>query len=293
MLVIGGSTSQELGEKVSEELDCDYVDLEQKKFPDGEIYVRIPEEVEGREVVVIQSTYRPPNDHYMELFLLLDALNDLGASKVTSVIPYFAYARQDERFEPGEAVSLKTISKLIESVGADEIFMIDLHAHRIENAPEFFNVKAKNLTAAPLLARYIDDEFQLENPVVMGPDGEAEQWAKKAGEAIEADWDFMVKKRFGPEEVEITPRKLEVEDRDVLIIDDIISTGGTMVEAIKIMKDNGAKDIYVACTHPVLSGDALEKVKNAGAKEVIGTDTIPSEISVVSIAPIIAKAISQ
>lgn len=293
MLVVGGSASKTLAEKVSKNLNSEFLSIEKERFPDGEIYVRVLGDVEGQETAVIQSTYYPPNQNYMELFLLLDAVRDLGAEKVSAIIPYFAYARQDERFKSGEAVSLRTVAKLIMSAGADEVFMVDLHAHRIESAPELFEIPARNLTAAPTLGRYIDNEYELEDPVVMGPDGEAKQWAERAGEAIGAEWDFMVKKRLGPKEVEITPRELEVEGRDVLIIDDIISTGGTMMKAIEILEDHGARDMYVACTHPVLSDNALENVRNAGAKEVIATDTIESEISKVSVAPVIAEALRQ
>lgn len=292
MLVIGGSSSRSLAEKVAKRLDSEFVPVEKKQFPDGEIYVRIPEEVDGKETVIIQSTCYPPNQNYMEMFLLLDAAKDLGAKKVSAVIPYFAYARQDERFEPGEAVSLMTVAKLLESAGADEIYMVDLHAHRIESAPEVFDVPACNLTASPVLAEYAYKNFDLENPVVLGPDGEAEQWARRAGESIGADWDYMVKERMGSKEVEITPRELEVDGRDVLIIDDIISTGGTMMEAIGILKDYGARRIFAACAHPVLTDNALENIKEAGAEEVIATDTIESDISKVSVAPVIAKEIS-
>ncbi|KXB07586.1 hypothetical protein AKJ54_00045 [candidate division MSBL1 archaeon SCGC-AAA382K21] len=289
-MVVGGSAPEGLAEKVANEMGCEFVPVEKKSFPDGEIYVRILDDLEGEEVAVVQSTCYPPNQNYMELFLLLDAAKDLGAEKVSAVIPYLAYARQDERFEPGEAVSLNTVAKLIESAGADEVFMVDLHAHRIESVPETFGIPARNLTAAPALAEYFDDKYDLNNPVALGPDGEAEQWSKKAGEAIGADWDFMIKKRLGPEKVEITPRELDVEDRDVILIDDIISTGGTMVEAIQILKNHGVGDIYVACTHPVLSGNALDKIKGAGVMEVIATDTIESEIGKVSVAPVISEA---
>ncbi len=292
MKVIGGSVSKKLAEKVSNELDCQFVPIEKERFPDGEIYVRITEEIKDEKVAVIQSTCYPPNQNYMELFLLLDTAKDLGAEKVDAIIPYLAYARQDERFNPGEAISLKTVAKLIESAGGDEIFMMDLHAHRIESTPEIFNVPAHNLTAAGLLAEYVDKNFELKEPVTLGPDAEAKQWAKKAGDAIDADWDYMVKERFGSKDVEITPRELDVEGRDVMIVDDIISTGGTMMEAIEILKEHGAKDVYACCTHPVLSDNALENIKEAGAVEVIGTDTIGSEVSKVSVAPVIADAIS-
>lgn len=293
MIVISGSASEELARRVSDELKCSLIKVECKKFPDGELYVRILGDVKDENILIIQSTYKSPNDNYMELFLLVDAVRDLGAKKVTVIIPYFAYARQDDRFKSGEAVSLNTVSKLIESVGADEIYTIDLHAHRINNSIDVFDIPSKNLSAAPLLAKYVMENFRFEDPVIMGPDGEARQWAEEAGNAINADWDFMVKKRFGPRDVEITPRRLDVNDRDVLIIDDIISTGGTMLEAIKIMRENNANNIYVACTHPVFSGNALKKMRSSGVKKIISTDTIPSEVSLISVSPVITKAISQ
>ncbi len=291
MLIVAGSASPKLAERVAKQLKCKLTKSELRQFPDGELYVRIPADVKGEDVVIIQSTCHSPNENYMELFLLLDAAKDLGAKKVTAVIPYIAYARQDKRFEEGEAVSLQTVAKLIESVGTNEVCVIDMHAHRVEKLSKIFNIPAQNLTAAPLLGKHIAQNYQLENPVVIGPDEEAQQWARAAGEALGADWDFMMKKRLGPEEVEIKPRKLGVRDRDVIVIDDIISTGGTMIEAIKILKKHGAQKVYAACTHSVLVGDALEKIRRAGAREVFSTDTIESEISKVSVAPLIADAL--
>jgi len=291
MLIVAGSASSKLAERVAKQLKCKLTKPELKLFPDGELYVRIPADVKGEDVAIIQSTCHPPNRNYMELFLLLDAARDLGAEEVTAIVPYFAYARQDKRFKEGEAVSLQTVSKLIESVGTDKIYTIDMHAHRIGDIQEIFKPPARNLTAAPLLAKYLDDNYRLKDPVIIGPDEEAEGWAKSAGKALNADWDYMIKKRLGPEEVEIKPRKLEVEGRDAMVIDDIISTGGTMVEAIKILKRHGARKIYAACTHAILAGDALRKVRKAGAEDIFATDTIEQKISKVSVAPIIADAL--
>ncbi len=291
MIVIGGSSSKNLSKKIAKELDCEFSEPEFEKFPDGEIYVRLTSDVENEKVVIVQSTCNPPNQNYMELFLLLDAANDLGAEKISAVVPYFGYARQDKRFESGEAVSLETVSNLIECSGTDEIYMLDIHPQPLEQSPEVFDIPAYNLTAADSLARYIDENYSLESPVVFAPDKGAEEWAKKAGESIEADCDFMEKKRHGPETVEIQPRQIEVEGRDAIIVDDIISTGGTMREAINILQDHGANRVFASCTHPVLVGDALEKLRNTGVEEVIGTDTIEKEVSKVSVAPVISEAI--
>ncbi len=291
MLIVAGSASSKLAERVAKQLKCELTKPELRRFPDGELYARIPADVEGEDVAIIQSTCYPPNQNFMELFLLLDAVRDIGAKKVTAIVPYFAYARQDKRFKEGEAVSLQTVVKLIESVGTDKVYTVDMHAHRIGDIQKIFKIPAQNLTAAPLLAKYLTDNYQLEDPVIIGPDEEAERWAKGAGEFLDADWDYMIKKRLGPEEVEIKPRKLEVEGRDAMVIDDIISTGGTMVEAIKILKKHGARKIYAACIHAVLAGDALKKVRKAGAEDIFATDTIERNISKVSVAPLIADAI--
>jgi ribose-phosphate pyrophosphokinase len=291
MLIVAGSASSKLAERVAGQLKCKLTKPELRRFPDGELYVRIPTDVKGEDVAIIQSTCYPPNQNYMELFLLLDTVRDLGAREVTAIVPYFAYARQDKRFEEGEAVSLHTVAKLIESAGADEVYTVDMHAHRVGDIQKIFKVPAQNLTAAPLLARYLAGNYQLEDPVIIGPDEEAEQWAKGAGKTLGADWDYMVKERLGPKEVKIKPRKLEVEDRDAMVIDDIISTGETMVEAVKILKDHGARKIYAACVHAVLANDALEKIRRAGAEDIFATDTIEREISKVSVAPLIADAI--
>lgn len=291
MLIVAGSASSKLAERVAKQLKCELTKPELRLFPDGELYVRIPADVKGKDVAIIQSTCHPPNQNYMELFLLLDAARDLGAEEVTAIMPYFAYARQDKRFKEGEAVSLRTVVKLIESVGTDRVYTVDMHAHRIGNVQKIFKIPARNLTAAPLLAKYLADNYQLKDPVIIGPDEESRQWAKMAGKALGTDWDYMVKKRLGPEEVEIKPRKLEVEGRDVMVIDDIISTGETMMEAIKILKKHRARKIYAVCTHAVLAGDALGKVRKAGAEDIFATDTIEHKISKVSVAPIIADAI--
>ncbi|KXB06450.1 hypothetical protein AKJ52_02210 [candidate division MSBL1 archaeon SCGC-AAA382C18] len=292
-MIVGGSASENLAEKISERMDCDLSIPEFEKFPDGEVYVRLTDDVEGEDVVVVQSTCYPPNQNYMELFLLLDVARDSGAEQVSAVVPYFGYGRQDKRFESGEAVSLETVANLIECSGADEVYMMDIHPQPIERSPEVFDIPAHNLTAADILAEYIDQNYSLSNPVVFGPDSGAEEWAKRAGEAIGADWDYMTKKRLGPEEVEITPREINVEERDVIIVDDIISTGGTMREAIDILKSHGSNDVFIACTHPVLVDDALDKLRDTGVKDIVATDTIEGEVSKVSIASVVSEALSQ
>jgi len=290
-IILGGSSAQVLAIKIGRLLKASVLLPEIKRFPDGEKYVRITGDVNGKTVAVIQSFYHQPDEFLIEYFLMVDTLKDLGAKRVLGVVPYFAYARQDERFKPGEAVSFKIVTKLIEEVGTDEIYTVDTHLHRVEQLSEIFRIPAHNLTAVPLLAQYIKKNFELTNPIVIGPDEEAEQWAKVAAKELEAEYDVLEKERLGPSEVRIKTRELDVKNRDIVIVDDIISTGGTMVEAIKMLREHGAKNIIAACTHPILVQNALTKIYQAGALAVIGTDTVPSSISFVSVAPVIAEAL--
>jgi ribose-phosphate pyrophosphokinase len=289
LIVIGGPTCEQLASKVAKELGVDLGALEVRRFPDGEKYLRILSEVKGQNVAVIQSIHHTPDELLFEYLLLTDALKDLGAKRVTAFIPYFAYARQDERFKPGEALSFKTVTKLIETVGTDEIYTIDMHQHRVLKSSEVFKIPSHNLSAMPLLADYVKKSGKLERPLVIGPDAEAEQWAKIAAERLGTDYDVFTKKRLGDAHVEVRPRRANASGRDVLIVDDIISTGGTIVEAVKILLSQGARRIEVACTHPILAPGALEKIRGSGVVDVIGTDTVPGPISYVSVAPVIAE----
>ena len=291
--IIGGSASEVLASKVAHEIGTEPARIEVKKFPDGEKYVRVLDDVKGEDVVVIQSINRTPDEFLVEYLLMVDALKDLGATKVVGFIPYFAYARQDERFNPGEALSFKTVSKLIESVGTDELYTIDMHQHRVVRSSDMFKIPSRNLTAMPLLADYVEKAGNLQKPLVIGPDAEAAQWAKVAAERLHTDYDVFEKKRLSSEDVQIRPGKANARDRDVLIVDDIISTSGTIVGALEILFSQGARKIDVACTHPLLMGDALAKIHESGAKNVIGTDTVPSPVSYVSVAPLIAEQIKK
>jgi len=293
MIIIGGSSSQDLAAKVANELGVKAGALEVRRFPDGERYVRILSEVKGSSVAVIQSIHHTPDELLFEYLLLTDALKDLGAKKVVAFIPYFAYARQDERFKSGEALSFKTVTKLIECVGTDEIFTIDMHQHRVLKSSEVFKIPSHNLSAMRLIADYVQKHGKLEHPLVIGPDAEAEQWAKIAADRLHTDYDVFLKKRLGDAHVEVRPREANANGRDVLIVDDIISTGGTIVEAVRILQSQGVRRIQVACTHPILAPGALEKIKETGVQDVVATDTVPSPISHVSVAPLIAEHVKE
>jgi ribose-phosphate pyrophosphokinase len=287
MKVIAGSASELLAGRLAKVLGCVLVSPERRRFPDSETYLRIPEEVKGEHVIVVQSTSSPANDNLIELSLLLSTAKDLGARRVTAVVPYFGYARQDKRFKPGEAISVRTVCKIIESSGADDMFTVDIHE---DDIIKNFAIPAYNLSAMPLIGRHIA-KLNLRAPVVLGADQGSLVRARRVAAEISAAYDYLEKTRLAPTEVSMKTKHLDVAARDIIIVDDIISTGGTVVEAAKILKKQKARKVYAACTHPVFVGKALRKILAAGVKKVIATDTIEHKTSVISVAPLIAEAV--
>jgi len=281
-LIIGGSASQKLAAKVAEDLDENLSPIETRRFPDGERYIRIKGEI-PKEAVVIQSTGYPQDENLMELFLILKNLKSLGVERTRVVIPYFGYGRQERRFMSGEAVSAVIVAELLEAAGASEIYSINLHE---KNIKEFFNIPVHEISAMPLIANYIKET--VDDPMIIGPDKGAHGFANEIAEILNCESDHLEKIRISPEKVETKPKKLDVDGRNVVIIDDIISTGGTIVNATKILKDLGAKKVVVGCVHPVLVEDALLKIFAAGVDDVFSTDTLRSDVSTISVAKLVA-----
>ncbi len=290
-VIFGGSGSEALALKVSRLTGIPLGELIVKKFPDGETYVRFVTDVSERDVILVNSMYRNPNDYLIEFLLEVSTLKELGARRIIAFIPYFPYARQDDRFNPGEAVSLYIVAKLIENAGVNEVYTIDMHLHRAESIDKVFKIKAVNLTAVIELMKFVKQHYELKNPLVIGPDEESEQWAKIAANYLGTEYDILEKERVSAEEVVIKVRGLNVSGRDIVIVDDIVSTGGTMAEAVKALKRLGARNVVATCTHPILVGNAYQKILKAGALELIGTDTVPSPVSFVTVAPVIAEAL--
>ncbi len=288
LIVIAGSASPKLAVKVAKQLKCPLVKPELKCSPHGETYVRIDAKLKGRHAIVVQSTPYPQNDNLMELFFLLYAAKDSGARRVTAVVPYLAYARQSRRYKLGEAISAQTICKLI-GHRADELFVVDVHD--VEIMKDFL-IPARDLSAASLLGQYFSS-LNLKSPLILGPDKKAFECASSAAAELGAEADYLTKKRITPTEVITQTKSLDVAGRDVVVIDDIISTGGTIIEATKSLKQSCARRIYAACTHAVLVGNTLQKLTAAGVTNVVATDTIETQVSVASVAPVIAEAILE
>ena len=281
--VVSGTASKNVAENLAEELNAPIVNTISKRFPDDELYIRILDDLSGKDVIIVQTTY--PDQNIIELFLLQNAVQEAKAKTITIVIPYFGYGRQDTKFQEGEAISAKAIAKLI-SLNADEIITVDPHK---EHILKFFSKPAYSCTAVPAIASYLKTK---NIDMILAPDKGAIERAKKAATVIKCKYDYMEKTRINGTTVEIKPKNLDAADKNIAIIDDIISTGGTMAESIKKLKKQNAKKIYVACTHGLFAGDAIKKLNSAGADEIISTDTIQSDFSKVKIAPTIAKLIT-
>jgi ribose-phosphate pyrophosphokinase len=285
-IVFGGSTSQSLAREVAGELDAGLGELTVKQFPDGERYLCVDIDVKGKDCVVIQSTSRPQDENIMELLQILDTLKENEAGHITVVVPYFGYGRQDKCFKSGENLTSKTISKHIE-LNCDEFYSINLHKKHIL---DFFKIPARELDASPILGEYFKT-LELEAPVVIGPDNGAERLAAGVAEVLKCPYDYLEKKRLGPGQVEMKPKKIDVVSKDVILVDDIIDTGGTMVEAMKMLLAQGAANILIGTIHPVLTGNIISRLFANGAADVVATNTINSQISYLTVSSLIAEAL--
>ena len=280
MYIISGTASKTVAEDISKELNVPLAEIISKRFPDNEMYIQITDDMANEDIVIVQTTYPDPN--IIELFLLQNAVEESNAKSITVVIPYFGYARQDTKFKEGEPISAKALANLI-SLSADKVITVDPHK---EHILDFFSTTALSCTAVPELAKYLKNK---KIDMVLAPDKGALERAKQASKIIDCDFDYMEKKRIDGNTIEIKPKSLDAKNKNVAIIDDIISTGGTMAKSIKELKKYGAKKVFVSCTHDLFAGEAIKKLTYAGCDEIISTDTIVSKFSKVKIAPCIAK----
>jgi ribose-phosphate pyrophosphokinase len=279
MYIIGGTASKLVAEDLSKELNTPIAETISKRFPDDEFYFRLENDVSGDHVIIVQTTYPDPN--IVELLLIQNAVEEAKAKEISIVIPYFGYARQDTKFKDGEPISAKAMANLI-SLTADRVITVDPHKEYIL---DFFSTQAFSCSAIPEIANYLKNK---KIDMVLAPDKGALDRAKQASKIINCDFDYMEKTRIDGETIEINPKKLNSENKNVAIIDDIISTGDTMAKSIQELKKHGAKKVFVACTHGLFAGDAVKKLTNAGCDDIISTDTIISKFSKVKISPAIS-----
>ena len=298
MKVLSGTGNIRLSKEIAKRLKVKLVNSNIKRFSDGEIYVEINENIRGNSIFVVQSSSHSANDNLMELLICIDALRRSSAKSITAVIPYFGYARQDRKVVPRTAISAKLVSNLITNAGANRILTLDLHAGQIQG---FFDIPVDNLFSTPIFARDIKKNINTNSLVCVSPDIGGVERARALGRRINASIAIVDKRRPAPGKSEVMNIIGQVKDKTCVIVDDIIDSGGTIVNAAKALKDKGAKDVYAYITHAVLSGNAVDKIKKSQVKKLIITDSIDnlkklkksSKIQVISISSMMAEAIKR
>ena len=298
MKILSGTSNQKLSKDICKQLKLKLVNTNIKRFADGEIYIEINENIRGNSVFVIQSTSNPANDNLMELLLCIDALKRSSAKNITAVIPYYGYARQDRKVAPRTSISAKVVANLLTNAGASRVVTVDLHAGQIQG---FFDMPVDNLFTTPLFAKYIKRKFKNKNLICVSPDVGGVQRTRGLATRIKADLAIIDKRRPRPGQSKVMNLIGNVKGKTCIIVDDIIDSGGTIVNAVEALKKEGADDVYVFITHAVLSGDAMLKIKKSKIKKLIITDTIDNskkiknndKIEVLSISSLMAEAIKR
>lgn len=273
MKIFAGNSNPALAEEIAASLNVSLGRAEVGRFPEGECKVKIHDNIRGADVFIVQSTCPPVNDNLVELLVMIDACRRASARRITAVIPYFGYARQDRKDQPRVPITAKLVANLITEAGADRVLTMDLHAQQIQG---FFDIPLDHLMALPVLLDYIKGK-NLENLAVCTADVGGIKGAWKFAERLNVPLAIVDKKRSGDTKVEALALIGDVRGKTLIIPDDMIATGGTLVNAANFVRANGAKDLYAVCTHPVLSGNAVEKLASVGFSEIIMTNTIPLE----------------
>ena len=298
MKLLTGNSNKLLSKKIAKYLKSKLVNTSIRKFSDGEIYTEINENIRGNSIYIIQSVSSPANDNLMELLLCIDALKRSSAKNITAVIPYFGYARQDRKVAPRTSISAKLVSNLITKAGADRVVTVDLHAGQIQG---FFDIPVDNLFATPIFGRHIKKKIKSKNIVCIAPDVGGTERARALGKLLNVGLAIVDKRRPKPGQSQVMNVIGNVKNQTCIIVDDIIDSGGTIVNAAKALKDRGAKEVYVYITHGVLSGEAVKKIKNSLIKNLVITDTIDNSekiknvknIEVLSISSLMGEAIKR
>ena len=298
MKLLAGNSNKNLSLKISKFLKNRLVNSSIKKFSDGEIYIEIHENIRGNSIFIVQSISSPANDNLMELLLCIDALKRSSAKNITAVIPYFGYARQDRKVVPRTSISAKMVSNLITKAGADRVVTLDLHSGQIQG---FFDIPVDNLFATPIFARHIKKKIKDNSLICVAPDVGGTARARALGKMLNIGLAIVDKRRPSPGKSEVMNVIGNVNNKTCIIVDDIIDSGGTIVNAAKILKEKGAKDVHVYVSHGVLSGNAVDKIKKSKIKNLVITDTIDNSqkvkkarnIEILSISNLVGEAIKR
>ncbi|MGE5843678.1 MAG: ribose-phosphate pyrophosphokinase [Syntrophaceae bacterium] len=298
MRIFSGNSNKKLAEDICTKLGIALGKANVATFSDGETRVEINENVRGMDVFIIQSTCPPVNDHVMELLILIDAMKRASADRVTAVIPYYGYARQDRKVAPRAPISAKLVADLITAAGASRVLSVDLHAGQIQG---FFNIPVDNLFATPILLKYMMSNFA-NNLVIVSPDTGGVERARAFAKRLDATLAIIDKRREGPNESQVMNIIGNVKGKRVIVLDDMIDTAGTMVQAAAALEAEGATEVIACCTHAVLSGPAIDRIDDSNLKEIIVTDTIPlherarqckKKITVLPVAGFLSEAVRR
>jgi len=297
MQVFTGCANPELAEEICAYLDNPLGKADIKRFSDGETWVEIFDNVRGADVFVVQPTSQPANEHLMELLIMIDALRRASADRITAVLPYYGYARQERKVQPRTPISAKLVADLITAAGANRVLAVDLHAGQIQG---FFNIPFDHLYAKPVLLDYIQKNVK-GDIVVVSPDAGGAERARAYGKGLKAPLAMIDKRRPSPNVSEVMHVIGEVDGMVAVIVDDMIDTAGTIVKAAEALKKNGATAVYACCSHPILSGPAIERIANSEIEELVVTNTIPlskeakkcSKIKSLSVANLLGEAIRR
>ncbi len=296
MMIFSGNSNPELAKKICESLGKPLGKCKATKFSDGEIQLKIEDNVRGKDVFVVQSTCFPANDNLMELLIIIDALKRASALRITAVLPYFGYARQDRKDKPRVPITAKLVANIITRAGANRVLTIDLHAGQIQG---FFDIPLDHLFAVKVFENYFREK-KMKDVVIVSPDVGGIKMARAYSKIFSAGLAVVDKRRISDKETEVMHIMGDVKNKNVIMVDDMVATGGSLTEAAQALKKEGAKDIYAAITHAVLCGPAIERLKNSEIKEMVVTDTIPlsdekriGKITQLSIAPLLAEAIKR
>lgn len=297
LAVITGNANPELAKQICQHLGIFLSKAFVGRFSEGEVRVHVEENVRGKDVFIVQSTCRPANDNFMELLILIDAVRRASARRITAVIPYYGYARQDRKDQPRVPITAKLVANLIVGAGANRVLTMDLHASQIQG---FFDIPVDHLYAINALCDYFLTK-KLKNLVVVSPDVGGIKMARAYAKKLSAGLAIVDKRRDSPEKIEVMHILGEVEGKDAVLVDDIIATGGSMIEAVEELKKRGVNDVYAAVSHGVLSGNAMSRIQQCKSlKELVITNSIPlenpeknSKIKSLSVAPLLAEAIKR
>ena len=294
--LFSGRANPELANQIAKYIGVPLGKIELNSFSDKEMYVRINENIRGKDVFLIQPTSPPANENLMELLIMIDAFQRASARRITAVISYYGYGRQDRKDEPRVPITAKLVANLVTTAGADRVLSIDLHAAQIQG---FFDIKVDHLFAAPVFVDYFISK-NLKNLVILSPDMGGIRRARAYANRLDASLAVIDKRRTGANKAEVLNVVGKVKGKQILIVDDMIDTGGTLIAAVRALTKKGVQEIYVSATHPILSGSAYEMIESSSFKELLVTDTIPlkqekakTKIKVFSVAPLLGEAIKR